>query len=159
MRRRILLIIAGVVTATALTVVGRAIDSDEPKSLTRAQVEDIKAGGWRGALAPHSTIPVPSESGAEEVAVRLALKYCDDGDAEEIESVVVGSEYHMFVPSCLEIDLPENRLETPNASIEVAVGPLPALSLPGGQHCYVNVGAQFEDHGLCVKDLLKGAGG
>lgn len=87
MRRAIVLIIAGVVAASALTVIGRAIDSDEPQGLASAQVEDIKAGGWRAALAPHSTIPVPPESGAQEVAA---------------------------------------------------------------QHCYVNVGAQFEDHGLCV---------
>ena len=159
MRRNVVLaVLACLIAAFGLTLIGRAIDPGDPVGLDKVELSDMRSGGWRAAIAPHSSIPIPPESAAAEVARRLAIAYCDDDSVEEVHFDDTESAYHFFVPGCLEIEEPENRLEEADAQIEVHVGVLPILSAPGVAHCKVNAGAQYEDHGLCVRDLLKGAG-
>ena len=125
--------------------------------LTAAERADIAAGGWKDALEPIETIPVGSEQAAEEVAARLAAEYCSERETRRYEQHNTDFDYVKYVPACFEVDEPDHRLEAHSALVEVEVrgsGP-PMLYVHAKRRpCMVNVGAQYEGLGVCVRDLL-----
>jgi hypothetical protein len=132
----------------------------EGPGLSRAEIADIKRGNWRDALEPLETLPTNAEASAAEVAKRLSLRYCEDESTNMTEQHTTDHDYVMYVPGCLDIAEPADRLESASAELMVLVGEPPTLEFGGRlalRPCLVNVGAQYEEHGTCIKDLLKGA--
>jgi hypothetical protein len=125
--------------------------------LTSAERANVAAGGWKDALEPHESIPIEPNQAAEEIASRLAGKYCGVPETNRLEQHDTDYDYIKFVPACFEIDEPKHRLETSTAAIEVHVGDLPMIEFNGiREHsCRVNAGDQYKDFGLCVRNLLR----
>lgn len=113
--------------------------------------------GWRDAIAPHATLPTDPETSARVIAARIAQEYCGDDDVREVtDSVETTNDVHFYVPGCVPVDEGgENRLDTPEAALEVHPGYLPTVGTKGDS-CHVNVGARYKGFGLCVTDLMKG---
>jgi hypothetical protein len=156
------LVAGGVVVVLALAAVAWSLSSTESPSgtseLSGSALNDLRQGGWRKAIAPHATLPVDPDVSAQAIAARIAQEYCGEPDVREVtHSNETTNDTRFFVPGCVPVDEGgENRLDFPEATLEVHPGELPTVGVRGMGSCHVNVGARYEGFGLCVTNLRKG---
>jgi hypothetical protein len=147
-----------VVAVTAWSLYSNESPGDNSSELSGDALNDLRRGGWRKALAPHATLPIDPEVSAQVIAARIAEEYCGEPDVREVtHSNETTNDVRFFVPGCVPVDEGgEDRLDFPEAVLEVHPGDLPTVGVRGAGSCHVNVGARYEGFGLCVTDLLKG---
>ena len=153
------MLVVGLALLGFLATAGYVVyESRHPRGwkLTSAERADIVRGGWKEAIQPVDTIPVAPEAAAEEVAARLAGEYCSERETERVEKNTTDHDYVKYIPGCFEVDEPDDRLEQHSALLEVAVqgGPPILLFEWKAERCMVNAGDQYEDHGICIHNLL-----